>query len=216
MPSLNPDMAAYYRKRAREYDAVYAIEARAADLATLRDWLADRVHGCSVLEVAAGTGYWTQAASSACNIVATDVNPETLAVAAAKSLEPHVTLRVADAFDLPLLDRPPEIGMAHLWWSHLLRLDQDRFLRHLASRLRPRATLLMIDETYVRHISTPLSRQDLQGNTYQTRMLDSGELFEVVKNYPDEPALLASLAPVCEAILVLWLRHFWVVSATFR
>ncbi|MDR3535513.1 MAG: class I SAM-dependent methyltransferase [Acetobacteraceae bacterium] len=210
-------MAAYYRKRAPHYDEVYAFPAREADLATLRAWLAQRVAGRSVLEVAAGTGYWTLAASAtARSVVATDLNPETLAIAAGKGLGPQVTLRQADAFDLPVLAEPAEVGMAHLWWSHVRLQDQARFLAHLASRLQPRGRLLMIDETFVRHVSTPISRRDAEGNAYQARILPDGALFEVVKNHPDEAALVASLEPACEAIETLWLPHFWAVGATFR
>lgn len=217
VPRLDPDMAAYYRKRAPAYDEVYAIAAREADLAMLRGWLAGQVRDRTLLEAAAGTGYWTVvAAATARSIVATDINPETLAIAAGKHPGPHVAFQAADAFDLPQPTLPPDTGMAHLWWSHVARRDQARFLRHLASRLQPQARLLMIDENYVRHLSTPLSRRDAEGNTYQARMLDNGELFEVMKNYPDEATLQASLEPLCTDIEILGLRHFWAVSATFR
>jgi SAM-dependent methyltransferase len=216
-PALNSDTAAYYRKRALDYDEVYALEPREDDLATLRRWVATRVADRTVLEVAAGTGYWTLvAAETARSLVATDINQETLAVAAAKKPGPNVRFCCADAFDLPLQPDLPDTGMAHLWWSHVPARDQGRFLRHLASRLQPRARLLMIDETFVRHLSTPLSRRDADGNTYQTRMLGNGELFEIMKNYPDEATLVRGLEPSCDEIDVLWLPHFWAVSATFR
>lgn len=210
-------MAAYYRARAGEYDEVYAFPARAADLAILRAWLADRVRGRSVLEVAAGTGYWTLAAAPVARcILATDINLETLAIAAARQPGATVAFQAADAFDLPRLPDPPEVGMAHLWWSHVKLQDQQRLLSHLATRLQPRARLLMIDETFVRHLSTPPSRRDAVGNSYQTRILLDGGLFEVVKNHPDEAALRHSLEPLCEDVTVQWLRHFWAVAATFR
>jgi SAM-dependent methyltransferase len=214
---LNRDMGQYYRLRAASYEEVYAVDARSRDLAVLREWLQDRVRGRTVLEVAAGTGYWTSAAAvTARGIVATDLNPETLEIAARRQPGPHVVLRQADAFDLPNLDDPPEVAMAHLWWSHVSRQDQSRFLTHLASRVQPGARLLMIDETFVRHISTPLSRRDAHGNTWQTRILPDGALFEIVKNFPDDAALRDALVPACEAIEIMRLTHFWAVTATFR
>src|SRR5215217_7898476 len=86
-------MRAYYRERAPEYDLLYAVPAYQDDLATLRGWLEPHVVGASVLEVAAGTGYWTEAAAPfARAITATDCNAETLAVAARRRLGPKVTL----------------------------------------------------------------------------------------------------------------------------
>ena len=55
------ELADYYRERAQEYDAVYDKPERQEDLARLRALLPPLVAGRSVLEVAAGTGYWTTA-----------------------------------------------------------------------------------------------------------------------------------------------------------
>ena len=50
----------YYRQRAAEYDEVYRKPERQADLARLRQLLPPLVAGKRVLEIAAGTGYWTE------------------------------------------------------------------------------------------------------------------------------------------------------------
>src|ERR1700678_291118 len=82
MASPSLDLGLYYRARAGEYDAVYAKPERQTDIAVLKSLLPDLVAGMCVLEVAAGTGFWTEALSvSAKRILATDINPETLALA---------------------------------------------------------------------------------------------------------------------------------------
>ena len=144
-------MRAYYRERAPEYDLLYAVPAYQDDLATLRGWLEPHVVGASVLEVAAGTGYWTEAAAPfARAITATDCNVETLAVAARRRLGPKVTLVEADAYALPDFGAGFEVGMAHLWWSHVEKERRPAFLSGLAARLRPNATLLMLDQRFRR------------------------------------------------------------------
>src|SRR5271166_2007574 len=145
-----------------------------------------------------------------------DINAETLAIAAARNLGEHVTLLRADAWCLPDTPRRFDLGMAHLWWSHVRKQDRGRFLSHFASRLRARATLLMIDQNHAPGFGVPVSRRDADGNTYQTRWLDSGERFEVVKNYPDRAELEQSLGPACDDVRILQLTHFWAVSASFR
>lgn len=214
---LSTDMVAYYRERASEYDEVYAIHDRADDLDRLREWLAQEVRGRTVLEVAAGTGYWTSAAARTAHwIVATDVSAEPLAIASARKPGAHVSFRTADAFDLPELPDVPEVGMAHLWWSHVKRQDRARFLHHLGSRLRPAARLLMIDQMFVPGQSSPTSRRDAEGNGWQTRMVANGALFQIVKNYPDPQTLERDLSATCTDIRVVTLTHFWAVSASFR
>jgi SAM-dependent methyltransferase len=210
-------LADYYCKRAVEYDALYATAAWQSELPVLHDWLVAHVRGKTILEVAAGTGYWTAvAAPVASAIVATDINPEMLAIASAKNLGAHVALVPANCWTLPHFSTAFQVGMAHLWWSHVRKQDRSRFLSHFASRLHAPATLLMIDENHVRDVGMPVGRRDTAGNTYQTRWLINGERFEIVKNYPDQAELEDCVGQVCEDVDVLQLRHFWALRTTVR
>jgi SAM-dependent methyltransferase len=211
------EMAVYYRKRAREYDALYECAAWRSDLAALKDWLLAHASGRTILEVAAGTGYWTAVAAPVAKaITATDINAETLAIAAERKLGQHIALVQADAWCLPNTLGRFDAGMAHLWWSHIRKLDRRKFLSHFASRLQKRAPLLMIDQNHVPDFAAPINRWDSDGNLYQTRWLDNGERFKVVKNYPDRAELERTLAQACDDIRILQLTHFWAVSARFR
>jgi SAM-dependent methyltransferase len=208
---------AYYRERAAEYDKFYEISERQSDLARLRAWLAERARGRTILEVAAGTGYWTEAAASVAKaIIATDYNPETLAIAAKRPLGPNVTLLAADAYNLPEFTEPFDAGMAHLWWSHVEKRRQLEFLRHFAGHLQPEALVLMIDQIYVKGLSAPTSRQDEWGNLYSLRKLANGSSYEIMKNYPSDEELRDSFASVCDHISVMRLHHFWALSARVR
>ncbi len=203
-------MKAYYQARAREYEAVYAKPERQADLARLKDWLAQRGRGRMILEVACGTGYWTAiAAATAQCIVATDVNARPLALARAKDLGANVAFCRADAYALPAFDRRFDCGMAHFWWSHVPLNKIATFVAHFCSRLSPRASLLMIDNRFVAGSSTPLSRRDADGNSYQIRTLRSGAQHEVIKNFPTPRELDAALGRVCAHSEVLQLAYYW-------
>lgn len=208
-------LAEYYRKRASEYDAFYADPARQADLTTLRGWLTARADGRRILEVAAGTGYWTSvAAPVAASLVATDVNAAPLAIAA-RRLGTNVALLQADAWRLPFAAGPFDLGMAHLWWSHLRRQDCTVFLAGFAAALQPGASLLMIDERLVPGVGAPLTRRDSDGNTFQRRWLESGERFEIVKNYPTAAELAQRVGKTCDRIEVMELRYLWALEARF-
>ena len=53
-------MEAYYHERAPIDDAVYAYPERQPELRYLENYVGDAFANRRVLEVAAGTGYWTQ------------------------------------------------------------------------------------------------------------------------------------------------------------
>jgi ubiquinone/menaquinone biosynthesis C-methylase UbiE len=210
-------MEIYYRERAREYDKFYEIPERQHDLARLKSWLVDRVRGRTILEVAAGTGYWTETAAAVARaITATDYNPEMLAIAATRKLGPHVTLRTADAFALPEFPSKFDAGMAHLWWSHVGKERRQEFLSHFASRLQPGAVVLMIDQVFVEGRTSTASRQDEWGNLLTLRTLENGATFEIIKNYPSSEELHNDFAQVCQDIEIMLLPHFWALSARVR
>ena len=159
----------YYRDRAAEYDAVYAKPERQDDLATLRGLLT-RLAGGRILEIAAGTGYWTQVLSaSAAAITATDINPETLDVARTRRYGPApVTFQVADAYALEEVPGRFDMAFIGFFWSHILRGDLPRFLDGLRARLGPGAVVMVLDRRVTR------SRQDAQRRPR----------YEIVKNFP--------------------------------
>ena len=79
------DMVQYYADRASEYERIYAKPERQSDLATLKDLIRKTFLDRSVLEIACGTGYWTEVlAGCAQSVVATDINEDVLEIARAK------------------------------------------------------------------------------------------------------------------------------------
>jgi SAM-dependent methyltransferase len=208
---------AYYRHRASEYDAIYEMPRFRRDLDSLRDWVTRHVKGKTVLEVAAGTGYWTQVCSrSAARVVATDYNAATLLVAGRRRLGPKVSFVEADAFSLPKFKTKFEVGVACLWWSHLKKQERQRFFAHFLSRLAPGAKLLLIDEVDREEIANPLTRRDRFGNRYELRITTDSVIYEIVKNFPDDDGLEQSLSEFCDRVRVRRLRHFWALSARVR
>jgi SAM-dependent methyltransferase len=207
-------LADYYRARATHYDGLYQYAAWRDDLAWLKAWLIERVRGRTVLEVAAGTGHWTEvAAAGAAAVTATDLNPETLAFASRRPYRGRVALLAADAFSLPDFPDRFEVGMAHLWWSHVETGRRREFLAHLASRLEPGGVVLMIDQRPTAPFCHPASRWDAEGNRYERRTLPGGAVFEIIKNYPEPGELVEQLREFCVRTVVTPLHYFWALEA---
>jgi SAM-dependent methyltransferase len=210
-------MEAYYRERATVYDEFYQVGRRKDDLVALKSWVVERVQDGTILEVAAGTGYWTEVAAPVAKaITATDYNSETLAIAAQRHLGSHVTLVVADAYRLPEFPDTFDVGMAMLWWSHVQKQRRREFLSHFTSRLAPGPLVLMFDQFYIEGISSPISRKDEWDNLYTVRTLPNGAKYEIVKNYPSDEELIDTFSAVCDDIAVTRLREFWTISARVR
>jgi len=204
----------YYAARAREYERIYEKPERQPDLRRLETLLPALYSGRRVLELACGTGYWTQfLARSAAGIVAVDASTETLALAAAKELpRDRVEYRVADVYDLPQELGRYDGAFAGFWWSHVPRRDQARFLASLARRLVPGAQVAFLDNLYVEGSSTPVSHRDAAGDTFQRRRLADGSEHVVLKNFPTAAELDAAIAPFGRNPRYTALDYYWVYA----
>jgi ubiquinone/menaquinone biosynthesis C-methylase UbiE len=211
---IDRELAVYYEERASEYDDFYERNDYNAELQKLRKWVARHTRNRTVLEVAAGTGFWTSTvASSAKSVTAIDCNAEVLTLASHRSMGDHVCLVQADAFALPNFGSKFQVGMAHLWWSHIEKQRRYEFLLHLAERLDPGGTLLMIDQLYTPHC--PKRSRTHCGNRFELR-LANGFLFEIVKNYVQPATLRSDLAPFSQKIWLTKTKHFWAARAILR
>lgn len=209
-------MVAYYKRRAAYYERVYHKPERQTDLRAMEAWMRQPFAGRRVLEVACGTGWWTpHAAQDSAHWLATDLNPETLAVARAKALPPQVQLAVADAYTLAELGTQTfDAAFAGCWWSHVPLQQLPGWLALLHQRLEPGARVVFLDNSFVQTSSTPLTRQDEQGNTYQLRTLDDGSTHEVLKNFPSFEQACSLLGPRARQPEWQAYTHYWVLSYT--
>jgi len=214
---MTAEMTAYYRARAQEYERIYDRPERQDDQARLHELVASFSRDRRLLEVACGTGYWTATAARVARaIVGIDASDETLAVARAKPLGDHVRLLVGDAYALAADLGAFDAAMANFWWSHVPRPRQGAFLDGLVRRLSPGAHLLIIDNRFVAGNSSPVSRRDSDGTTYQLRRLASGATYEIVKIFPTPDEVRAALAGHFGDIEVTELPYFWVATGRRR
>ena len=228
MTATEASMASYYVKRASYYERVYHKPERQTDLRNLEQWLAPHFAGRRVLEIACGTGWWTpHAARQAARWLATDLNAETMAVARAKPMPQRVNgaqgkggtdiveFRTVDAYTLAELGEESfDAGFAGCWWSHVPLQRLPEWLSTLHARLESGARVVMLDNSYVQTSSTPISRSDEHGNTYQTRPLDDGSLHEVLKNFPTPEQAFSLLGPRARKPQWLALKHYWLLHYT--
>ncbi len=215
---ITEQSAQYYAKSASNHDRVYDHPERQADLAAMQAHVAETLRGHTVLELACGTGYWTRfIAATADHVVATDINPEMIAMAQLRALPADkVTLRVADAWALP-----DDIGdftavFIASWWSHVKREEQERFLAQLRAKVGKDMFIVLLDDAYVEGVSETVARTDMEGNTYQIRTAPDGERYEVPKTYPSDSALRKKLASSVREIKILRLEFYWLLTCRLK
>ena len=210
MPVHLPHMQSYYAARAPEYDDVYLKPERQTDLRAIESWLPPIFADADVLEIACGTGYWTQfIARAAAHIVAIDASPETMRIARSRVPEGKVEFLVGDAYNVPPQPHRYGAAFAGFWFSHVPRSRRREFLEGLGAQLMPGAKVVLLDNLHVEGSSTPIAETDAEGNTYQSRKLKDGSTHRILKNFPTEAELQTSIACLgTSGTLTVW-QYFW-------
>ena len=202
----------YYSERSATYDRTVRPAVRWPDMEDLVGELEKKFTGRNVLEVACGTGYWTQIiARSASLVKAVDINVAMIQRAAIKlKRAANVTLEIADAYSLASVNELYDVGFGGFWWSHIPKSRIPCFLSALWRKLKGGASVIMVDNNYVKGCSGPITGMDREGNTYQTRILD-GRKYEIVKNFPTPEELQAAFRNFACHITVVSLKHYWML-----
>ena len=208
----------FYAKSAANHDRIYDRPERQSDLERMRGHVAEVLRGHTVLELACGTGYWTRIlADVADKVVATDINPEMVAMATLRALPADkVSLRVADAYDLPADIGDFTAVFIGFWWSHVKREEQEKFLAQLKAKVGKDMFIVLLDDAYVEGSSETVARTDLEGNTYQIRVAPDGDRYEIPKTYPSDSALRKKLASSVREIKIVRLEYYWMLTCRLK
>ena len=199
------EMKRYYRDRAAEYDQWFYRQGRfdAGPEANAR-WYAEaeevyvaldalRVTG-DVLELAPGTGIWTERlVHTADSITAVDASPEMVEINRARVSSDKVRYVLADLFTWQP-DRRYDAVCFGFWLSHVPLERLDAFLASVAAALRPGGQLFFVDNRgrLVGDSSAPHVVE--AGTQVETRRLNDGREYQIVKNYHEPAALAARFA----------------------
>lgn len=195
-------LRAYYAARASEYDDWYLRRGRYShgedadqqwrrELDEAAHWLDALPIAGEVVELAAGTGWWSPALAHKGRLTIYDGVPEPLAIAADRLRGQGATaaIEVRDAWAQP--DRLVDALFFGFWLSHVPRARLRQFLTICRAWLRPGGTLAFIDsrpdpESGATNHPTP-------ADDMSVRRLNDGREFVIPKIYYEPPELEPAL-----------------------
>lgn len=199
------EMMDYYRARANEYDEWFYRRGR-YDLGPEANarWFAEvdevftaldalKIEG-DVLELAPGTGIWTERFLRTANsITAVDASPEMIAINHARVASDRVSYLQADLFTWHPTHRYDAVCFC-FWISHVPVERLDNFLRRVVMALQPGGKIFFVDdrrETTGTAVDHQLPEKHIQ---VMTRRLNDGREFDIVKNFYKPGSLAAHFA----------------------
>lgn len=209
-------VTAYYAAQAPEYHAVcYETEEADQTYARLKGIYRQAFRELNVIEIAAGSGYWTEAiAAGAQRVLATDASEWHVdSIRKRLGAFSNVQSEVADAYSLESVTGRFTAAFAQHWWSHIPVKRQRAFLDTLHSKLQPGAFVLFGDN--LPYFGEGVNRRtDEHGDLYEERFLRDGSRFETIKNFPTEAGLRELLNDAARDLDYRQYEpeHLWVLS----
>jgi len=175
----------YYRRRADEYDVTAYGDVAAARTRIARLVEEMRPAG-SVLEIACGTGLWTEAlAGTADSVTAIDAAPEAIRIARDRVRSANVEFEVTDVFSWEP-DSRYDVIFFSAWLSHVPTSRFEQFWQLLRGLLAEDGRVLFIDE----HVDERGKEAYVAGrDEVVERQLQDGSVFRVIKNFVDPEQL---------------------------
>lgn len=190
----------YYRARAQEYDESVQQTGRFAAPEPVnpdvdREWAqaVTALHTLkpvdSVLELACGTGLWTQElVKIGKSVTAVDGAPEMLDTNRAKLPDAGVEYKVVNLFEWKP-DAQYDLVFFAFWLSHVPPERLEAFLDSLTNAVKVGGRVFIVDE--------PAGGNQLSGENeagvYQSRTLHDGREFQIVKVYYEPSKIQAAL-----------------------
>ncbi len=188
------EMIAYYRARAAEYDEWFYRHNRYDhgpeinqlwfdDVAQLEAAFAKLEPVNDALELAAGTGIWTEKlVTIAKQLTVIDASPEMIEINRGKLPSAPVRYIQANLFEWEP-DRAYDLVFFSFWLSHVPPERLDAFMAMVRRAIRPGGRLFIIDSRFEQTgaaRNNPLFEEE---QTYRTRILNDGNEYRIVKIY---------------------------------
>jgi len=198
------EQIAYYEARANEYDEWFYRNGRYDrgqqlnqlwfdEVAIVKGELKNLGSLQTVLELACGTGIWTQElVAIAQQIIAIDASQETLAINREKINSSKIEYQQLDLFSWQPTQQYDLVFFA-FWLSHVPPDKIDEFLGKVYQSVKPNGRVFIIDSRFSETSSANNHLLRDEKEIYQIRKLNDGREFEIYKVYYQPNDLLIKL-----------------------
>jgi 2-polyprenyl-3-methyl-5-hydroxy-6-metoxy-1,4-benzoquinol methylase len=198
------EQVAYYRARASEYDEWFLRQGRYdrgpehraewfTEIGIIRRALSDAIKDGEVLELACGTGLWTeQLARENRSVLAVDASPEAIAINQNRIRADHVRYEIADIFSWTPSELFDAVFFA-FWMSHVPAGRFDDFWATVRSAVKPGGHVFFVD-SLLEQSSTAVNHARVDNSGVVHRKLNDGREFTIVKVFYEPEPLERRLA----------------------
>ncbi|MEP7291180.1 MAG: class I SAM-dependent methyltransferase [Chloroflexota bacterium] len=218
---------AYYRARAGEYDEwFYRLNRYDRGEALNQQWFDEAAvvlravqslgQVGDVLELACGTGIWTQElAKIADHVAAIDASEEVLAINRNKLNAGNVSYQQADLFAWQP-ERQYDLVFFSFWLSHVPPERLAPFLATVNRAVKPGGRIFLIDSRPDETSPAKDNPLRIDENVYRTRKLNDGSTYTIVKVFYEPDDLKATLSEAGFNADMRMTEHYFIYASAVK
>ena len=210
------DLIRYYERRAPDYEDIYRrpIPEQQTELQMITSAMQAVLAGRRVLEVACGTGYWTERlAQFTQHVTAVDTSPSMLKIAESKKL-PNDRVRFLswDAYKLDKIPGSFDAALINFWVSHISRKYLGEFIRRIHRKAGGSSIVFIADNCFAPELGGVFMDAAVGSDTYRIRRLADGTEWKVLKNYYKRDELYQLFALHSRDLDIRFGKYYWWLS----
>jgi demethylmenaquinone methyltransferase/2-methoxy-6-polyprenyl-1,4-benzoquinol methylase len=226
--NIEAEQIAYYRARAAEYDEWFLRRGRYdrgaelnatwhEEVAMVRAALDTFRPTGHVLELACGTGLWTeQLVRSATHLTAVDAAPEAIALNRQRVRDERVEYVEADLFTWTPPRARFDVVFFSFWLSHVPPDRFDAFWQKVSDALRPGGRFFLVDSRREPTSTAVDHRLPSESTTTLTRRLNDGREFEIYKIFYEPASFVPRLAALGWTVQACLTPTYFLYATGFR
>lgn len=211
--TLSQDIKEYYANIANSIDNVYKKNHYRTDLKNISNWLKKEFSNKTIIDIACGTGFWTQKISEiATSVMGIDVNESCIELAKSRHYPRYnVFFEIQDIFNIKIKQKFDCIFGGSIY-SHIKIEDLGDFIKKVSDLAKIGGSIVFIDNRYSPSNGLKIDQTDDFGNTYQVRYAkNSDKKYLIIKNYPTISLLEEILGNNVKNIEFIEYEYFWLL-----
>ena len=214
LDNLSTDIQDYYSNIAYDIDKIYLKPHYQSDLLLLTRDLQNICQHKKVIELACGSGYWTEKiAQTATEVLGIDINASCINLASRRKYHLNNTKFIVQDLFSKDIDYQFESAFGAFIYSHIKIEELEYFFDSVNQLVKTGGTVIILDNKFVASNGLEIDKTDNVGNTYQIRYAKQNkQKYLIVKNYPDKKLIYSILKNRGTEIVYKEYDYFWLLT----
>ncbi len=192
-------------------DRIHSQPHQQPDLLFIGDYLTEIFRDRNVLDMGYQTDYWTSAISqTSASFEKIEIEENHLTKFSNRKYQSDILFNTLNETITEEYSNFYSGLFCGFTFSHLMKRSRKKFIQLLLDRVNQNGPIIFIDTLHKKENGLPISRIDLDDNTYQVKSDAKGNHYELIMNFPNENELASLFQQHVSSFKWIQLKDYWI------